>query len=308
VLNESLPEYALTLALGAWKYAHWTMPGRAQMGDRKLVPIGVSGPADAAHLLTRPELSSPKPDAHKYSRGLCAIIGGEMPGAAVLSCKAAMHAGAGYAKLLGDSGDVAVPADLVVDRKSLDVALEDKRINALLIGPGLGRGDAASARLNTALRMGSPAVLDADALMLLKPEMLSKGGAYIATPHEGELAQLCRSFAIIASSKRERAVALAKTSGMIIVAKGPDTIIAAPDGRLALAKAASSWLSTAGTGDVLAGVAVSRLATGVDPFDAACEAVWLHSEAARLIGVAFTATELAGKVADAYAACLKEQV
>lgn len=306
LLNHNLPDYSLTLALGAWKYAHWTMPGCAQMGERKLVQIGVICLADSAQLLTRPTLPAPPSNAHKYIRGLCAVIGGDMPGAAVLSCEAAMHAGAGYVKFLGENTNTVVPADLVVDRRNLDIALGDKRINALLVGPGLGRGDHAEAKLQTALRQHRNVVCDADALMLLAPEMLAESGKYIATPHEGELNQLCRSFAVISTSKREKASALAKASGMVIIAKGPDTIIAAPDGRLTIARPASSWLSTAGTGDVLAGIAASRLATGLKPFAAACQAVWLHSEAARLAGPAFTATELAGKVADAYAACLKE--
>ena len=93
-------------------------------------------------------------------------------------------------------------------------------------------------------------------------------------------------------------------SGLVVAAEGPDTVIAAPDGRLACAQRASSWLSVAGTGDVLAGAIASRLATGLDPFDAACQGVWLHSEAARLAGPAFTAGALARAVPEALAACL----
>ncbi|MEY4720309.1 MAG: hypothetical protein RIQ46_34, partial [Pseudomonadota bacterium] len=127
----------------------------------------------------------------------------------------------------------------------------------------------------------------------------------VATPHEGELATLEAAFGCPGSGSRvDRALALAKASGMVVVAKGPDTVIAAPDGRVACAVRASSWLSTAGTGDVLAGVIASRLATGVDPFAAACEGVWLHGEAARLCGPAFAAGQLASAVQGAYAACL----
>ena len=147
-------------------------------------------------------------------------------------------------------------------------------------------------------------MLDADALVLLMPEMLPKGVSAIAAPHEGELETLCRAFAVVAGTKRERATALARASGMVIVAKGPDTIVAAPDGALFLAEPATSWLSTAGTGDVLAGLIASRLATGAAPLDAACEGVWLHGEAARLSGPAFTAGDLARAVPAALAACL----
>jgi len=124
----------------------------------------------------------------------------------------------------------------------------------------------------------------------------------LATPHDGELETLCRSFGIIAEGRRARAQALAKVSGMVVLAKGPDSIVAAPDGRLALGTPAPSWLSVAGTGDVLAGIAASRMATGSDPFNAACEALWLHGAAARRAGAAFTPTQLAQRVSEALAA------
>ena len=103
---------------------------------------------------------------------------------------------------------------------------------------------------------------------------------------------------------KEASIARAKASGMVVVAKGPDTVIAAPDGALFLAEAVTSWLSTAGTGDVLAGLVASRLATGAAPAAASCDAVWLHAEAARLAGPAFTAGDLARAVPAAMAACL----
>ena len=151
-----------------------------------------------------------------------------------------------------------------------------------------------------------PTVLDADALMLLTPRLLAERSApLIATPHEGELAALERAFACDGTgSKPERAAALAAASGMVIVAKGPDTVVAAPDGRLACAPRGSSWLSVAGTGDVLAGTIASRLASGAEPFAAACEGVWLHGEAARLCSPPFTAGQLARTIPAAYATCL----
>jgi NAD(P)H-hydrate repair Nnr-like enzyme with NAD(P)H-hydrate dehydratase domain len=128
--------------------------------------------------------------------------------------------------------------------------------------------------------------------------------ALVLTPHEGELGQLLEAFGIAAEGKVERARALAAAVGGVVVAKGPDTVIAAPDGRTVLAPSPTSWLSVAGTGDVLAGIAASRLATGAEPYAAACEAAWLHGEAARLAGPVFTASELARRVAQAYAAAL----
>jgi len=304
MLNEGLPDYHLTLALGAWKPAHWSLPGRLKMGQLRLVPIGIAPVAGAAQLVEKPRLAAPVADSHKYRRGLLAVVAGAMPGAALLAASAAQRSGAGYVKLLAEKPLAAAPPDLVCDGAPLAAALSDNRIAAVLIGPGLGRDSAARARLAATLAAQHPMVLDADALMLLGPRMLPQGASALATPHDGELAQLAKAFGITAPSRRDLALGLAKASGMVIIAKGPDTLVAAPNGRLAIAAPAPTWLSVAGTGDVLAGIAASRLAAGSDPFTAACEAVWLHGEAARKAGAAFAASQLAERVSEALAACL----
>jgi len=306
LLNEGLPSFDLTVALGAWKFAHVLMPASATSGELRLVEIGVDAVEPAAQLVTRPRVSSPGAAAHKYARGLLALVAGKMPGAALLACEAGQGAGAGYVKLFVDERPPNAPFDLVVDEGALTDVLTDDRNTAILCGPGLGRDGKAREKLTIALADPVPVVLDADALVLLRPRLLAeRQAATIATPHEGELASLERSFDCEGSgSKVERAAALAQASGMVIVAKGPDTVIAGPDGRLACAHRASSWLSTAGTGDVLAGAIASRVAAGVPAFEAACEGVWLHGEAARLCAPAFSASELASRVPDALAACL----
>lgn len=304
-LNAWLPAYDLTLALGVWKYAHWLMPSCIAMGQRRLVPIGVGAVDGAAYLVAKPHFAPPAPDAHKYSRGLALVAAGDMPGATLLACAAAMRGGAGYVKLVSDPAPAQRPPELVADTGPLDQALEDPRIGAVLTGPGMGRSPAMRERLQVVLGGSGPLVLDADALVLLKPEMLEgHERPLVATPHEGELEKLATAYGIDETSKLHTARVLARASGMVIVAKGPDTIVAAPDGRVAIARAASSWLSVAGTGDVLAGLIVSRLATDAEPFAAACEAVWLHGEAARLAGPVFTAAELVDRIPAAYAACL----
>ena len=303
LLNDRLPGFDVTLALGAWKFAHWCLPGRALMGVKRLVPIGVDAVEGAAQLVTQPKLSAPALDAHKYTRGLAAIVGGAMPGAATLSAMSAQRAGAGYVKLFADDHGLHDPG-LVCDAQPLANALSDKRIAALLVGPGLGRDPVAANRLEDALGARLPSVLDADALVLLRPGMVAKDQPILATPHDGELETLCSSFSVIAEGRRDRALAVARASGMVVLAKGPDTVIAAPDGRMRLAPPAPSWLSVAGSGDVLAGIAVSRMANGSDPFDAACEAVWLHGEAARNSGTAFTAEGLARSVSHALGRCM----
>jgi hydroxyethylthiazole kinase-like uncharacterized protein yjeF len=299
----AVPRYDLTLALGAWKWAHWTMPAAARMGARRLVEIGIEDLRDAGHLIARPHLAAPSADAHKYRRGLVAVVGGAMPGAAALAAIAAQHAGAGYVKLLAERAPLGLPHSVVLDDRPLADALSDHRIAAILCGPGLGRDKAARARLEAVLECGWPAVLDADALMLVERADLPNAGQVVLTPHDGELAKLATTIGVANSGKRPTATAIADVTGVTVIAKGADTFVAAP-GRIAVAPPASTWLSTAGTGDVLAGIVASRLATGVEPFAAAAEAVWLHGEAARLAGAAFSADDLAGRVAAAYAAAL----
>ena len=305
LLNPGLPEFDLTLGLGAWKFAHFLMPASAVMGELRLIDIGVEPVPGAAAAVARPSLCAPAADAHKYRRGLLAVVGGEMPGAAVLACQAAQGAGAGYVRLFADALPLA-PADLVVNPGELSEVLTDDRNTAILAGPGLGRSGRARERLAIALADPVPAVVDADALLLLgKRQLAERSAPLVATPHEGELGALEATFGCAgAGSKVDRAAALARASGMVIVAKGPDTVIAAPDGRLACAPRGSSWLSVAGTGDVLAGAIASRLACGIEPFTAACQGVWLHGEAARLCLAPFTASQLAGMIPRAYAACL----
>jgi hydroxyethylthiazole kinase-like uncharacterized protein yjeF len=303
LLNERLPEFDLTLCLGAWKFAHWKLPARRIMGAKRLVPIGVDPTPGAAQLVGRPNLAPPGDEAHKYSRGLCLVIAGAMPGASLLSCQAAMRAGAGYVQLASEAPSHADP-DLVIQTDPLKRVLDDRRIDALLVGPGLGRDSAAAERLGFALQSRKPCVIDADALILLKPDMIASDAQVLLTPHDGELESLCRSFSVVAKGRQDRAQALAKASGAVVLAKGPDSVIADLEGRIALVPPASSWLSVAGSGDVLAGIAVSRMAAGSDAFGAACEAAWLHGAAARLSEAPFTASQLAHGVQSAYAAAL----
>lgn len=299
-LNDGLPDYHLTIALGAWKPAHFLMPAMARMGELRLVDIGCGVGEDAGHVIRRPRFDAPAADAHKYRRGLLGVVACAMPGAAVLAATAAQGAGAGYVKVLCDA-PLAVPIPVPMDLVCARADFSDERIGALLVGPGLGRDAGAHFLLADALGAGRPTVLDADGCHLLSKGM----AATIATPHEGELAVLERHFDSRGEDKITRARNLAQASGMVIVAKGPDTIVAAPDGRWAAAARASSWLSTAGTGDVLAGAIASRLATGAEPFAAACEGVWLHGEAARITPPPFSAGELAKSIAKAYRACLQ---
>lgn len=305
LLGDELPEYDLTIALGAWKFAHWLMPAMARMGERRLVPIGVERVEGAATLLGRPHFAAPEADAHKYTRGLVLVVGGGMVGASMLACEGAIRAGAGAVRLTSTHPHPAAPADVVLKEQPLDELLADKRTHAVLVGPGLGLDDGASGRLSMVLRADLPTVVDADALTLLRPDMIAgREAPLIFTPHAGEMERLTRNFATGGEGKVARAKALASATAAVVVSKGPDTVIAAPDGRVVLAPSPTSWLAIAGTGDVLSGAAASRLAAAHDPFAAACEAVWLHGEAARLSGPAFLASDLARNISGAYVAAL----
>ena len=306
ILNDTLPIHDLTIALGAWKFAHWMMPAMQLMGEKRLVPIGVAQDWNMSQLAERPLLAAPEPDAHKYSRGLLAVIGGEMPGAAVLAARAAMHGGAGYVKLYAEGDQPAVPPDLVVVKEKLAELLADERLSAVLIGPGLGRSQAARDRLAWVLGCDVPTVCDADALHLLTPDMIEgRLSPLIVTPHAGELEVLGQTFGSVGLDRIEQVSDLAEALEGVVVAKGPDTMLAAPAIPVTIMPPASSWLSTAGTGDVLAGLIASRLAVGMEsPIGIALEGCWLHREAARLAGEAFSAAQLVEQVPAAYRALL----
>jgi hydroxyethylthiazole kinase-like uncharacterized protein yjeF len=230
---------------------------------------------------------------------MVAVVAGQMAGASALAATAAARGGAGYVKLIGAQALVDTPHAIVRGRHD---ALEDRRINCVLIGPGLGRGDGSAETVIQSLAHRHAVVLDADALHHIgNIGFDALPDRAILTPHAGEFAAL---FPDISGTAIERARAAAQVAKAVVVLKGPSTIISAPDGRACVADRATSWLSTAGTGDVLAGLCAARLASGGDPFDAACEAVWLHGEAARRAGPAFIADDLLRNISAAIGMCL----
>lgn len=302
---DGMPAWGCTIALGAWKRAHWSGESAAKCGTLRLVDIGIADTGTGESVSGKPKLARPAWDAHKYRRGLVGLVPGAMPGASVLAARAAMGAGAGYVKLLADGPTAAPPPDLVVETGDLARLLEDDRLGAVLIGPGLGRDEAARMRLLAVLGSGNRLVVDADALHLLDDDLLEGADTsqIVVTPHEGELTKLCNSLGIEAESKRQCAIALHQRTGLTVLAKGPDTLVA-HGGGVTYFPEGVSWLSVAGSGDVLAGIIASRLAGGADPATAASEGVWLHHGAARAAGVAFSASALARAVPSAYAALL----
>jgi hydroxyethylthiazole kinase-like uncharacterized protein yjeF len=275
-----VPRFDMTVTFGALKPAHRLMPALMYGGRVVLADIGIAVETSWREI-ARPILGGVSPVAHKYSRGMVAIVAGEMPGAAALAATAAARMGAGYVGLDAREPVANVPASVVQGQKR---DLSDKRIGAVLVGPGLGRNKRLFTR---ALLSRRPLVIDGDALRLLD---LRDGKGAILTPHEGEFEAL---FGKLPGSKAERAAEAARRSGAVVVYKGPDTIVAAPDGQLGFAPPAPAWLATAGTGDVLAGMIAALRCRGWDPFYAAKAAVWLHGRAAEIAGPRMIADDLA---------------
>jgi NAD(P)H-hydrate epimerase len=184
------------------------------------------------------------------------------------------------------------------DTKTFVDMVEERRVAAVLIGPGLGEGTlAAREKVLAILRTGKPAVLDADALSLFEEtERLlfdTVEGPVILTPHEGEFRRLFPDLAGDAElTKVERARKAAERARAVVLLKGHDSAIAGPDGRVAINANAPAWLATAGSGDVLAGFAGALVAQGMPAFEAACAACWLHGEAAASIGPGLVADDL----------------
>ena len=291
----------VTVALGALKPGHLVGTGAAASGHIVLVDIGVPVTTGRS-TIAPPRLERLAGGLQKFSRGMVAVVGGGKPGASLLAATAAMHGGAGYVTLAEERVDGTSPHALVrrtvADTGALATMLGDERIGAVAVGPGLGRGDRAEALLDVALASPRDLVIDADALSLLGREVgtrvaTDRRQVYL-TPHGGEFDRL---FGEGGGNKIDRTVAAAAATGATILHKGATTVIATPDGAVNVLASATPWLSTAGTGDVLAGLLAARHArrTG-DPLCAANEAVWLHAVAAGLAGPAFIADDVVARL------------
>jgi len=226
---------------------------------------------------------------HKWSRGSVTILAGPMPGAARLAAMAARRAGAGHVSVLApDPAAFAAEAGLVLlAAADLATALAETRRLVWLVGPG--GGPAAAASLPALLAAGKTVVADADALCHAD----ALRGVALITPHEGEFTRL---FGLIGEDRIAAVRAAAVRLGAVVLLKGPTTVIASPDGQVVLNANAPAWLATAGTGDVLAGVAAAWLAQGTTPFQAACAAAWITGDVAARLGPGMIAEDLAARI------------
>ncbi len=301
------PAALLTVTFVRRKPGHLLLPGRSLCGETVCADIGL--PEAVLDRLT-PRCFHNEPglwrlkrltaEDHKYTRGTVTVCGGAvMTGAARLAAAAARRAGAGLVTLAAEQAEAYRGGEpgLIVDGDPLATLLEDRRRQVWVCGPGLGQA-AARRILPALLAAGRTVVLDADGLTAQAGRLAGLQGVAVMTPHAGEFARL---FGDPGTDRLAAARAAAAQTGGVVVLKGSDTIIAAPDGRAAINDNAPPWLGTAGSGDVLSGIVAAMLAQGLAPFEAAAAAVWLHGEAGRIAGEGLIAEDLLTALAPALA-------
>lgn len=311
------PNCRLTVTFFRPKPAHFIEPARSRCGTLVVVDIGIpksilpaiaptvalNGPEIWASLIPRPDISD-----HKYTRGHALIFGGtQMTGAARLAARAARRVGTGLLTIACSPEAASIYAidqagaivKSVADTDAFAHLTTDPRVAAVLVGPGAGIVDATRSRALAPRASGKPTVLDADALSVFQsmPERLFDrlDATCLLTPHEGEFRRLFPDLSTedaLASGRLARARAAAVRANAILLFKGSDTVIAAPDGRAILSPFGPPTLATGGTGDVLAGIAVGLMAQGMGAFEAAAAACWLQAEAARGFGPGLIAEDL----------------
>lgn len=343
-LGEYIVEAECTVTFFRKKPGHLLAPGRAYCGEVVVADIGIPAKVlediEPCIWLNAPDLwgqTFPVLDpscwtpAHKYTRGHALVVSGPVfqSGAARLAARGALRIGAGLVTVASPTSALpenaahltAIMLRPCPSARVLSEILDDKRKNAVVVGPGAGVGEETRELVIAALKSGAACVLDADAMTSFAqgpqdgagsvgfgftgaaratsnhPETLfnairaNETRPVVLTPHEGEFKRLFPDLADM-PSKLERARAAAMVSGAVVVLKGPDTVIARPDGCAAINANAPPTLATAGSGDVLAGFIGGLLAQGMPPFEAACAAVWLHGECANTFGPGLIAEDL----------------
>jgi len=289
------PQAELTVTFFRLKPGHLLYPGRGHCGEILLRDIGLP---DSVLDSIQPQsfrnnpalwfLPGRSPTGHKYSAGDVTVLCGTMPGAARLACAAARRAGAGMVTLLAEAPFIPPEAGLIVRADRLENLLTDERRKVWVCGPGLGIAQA-GAKLALLIQAGKKIVADADALTACAGAPGKLAGVTVITPHAGEFT---RVFGPISDDKLTAVRDAARQTGAVTLLKGPDTIIAAPDGRVAINNNAPAWLATGGTGDVLAGIIAALLAQDMPAFEATCAAVWYHGAAATQAGPGMIAEDL----------------
>ena len=307
----------VTITFFRKKPAHVLLPGKSYCGEIVLADTGIS--AAVLDVIkprlwenSKPLLPRPAMIGHKFNRGHAVIISGGkfQTGASRLAAQACLQSGAGLVTLVGSADALAVHANHLTAVMLAEIEgpmalgnfLSDGRINSVCIGPAAGIGEATKQLVQITLMSQAHVVLDADALtsFMNNPAELfdwikrKSSGSVVMTPHAGEFSRL---FGTAVGGKIDRAKRAAEQSGAIVILKGSDTVIAHPDGRAVVNTNAPPSLATAGSGDVLAGILTGLLAQNMDPYAAACGAVWLHGDTANAFGQNhFTSEDMVQKI------------
>jgi NAD(P)H-hydrate epimerase len=304
-----------TIALAARKPGHLLQPGRTRAGLVEIADIGIAAQPGAITFANGPALwmhafPQLRATGHKYDRGHALIVSGgpAHTGAARLAARGALRSGAGLVSVVTSARALAVHAAHLTaimmrvcdDPDEFSDLLTDDRFNTLVLGPALGVGEATRSWVEAALEADRATVLDADALTSFAGEadalaaLIDPGreAPVVLTPHDGEFSRLFGKEAAAEPSRLVRARLASEWMGAIVVLKGPDTVIASPDGRAAINENGSAHLATAGTGDVLCGFVAGLLAQGMPGFEAAAAAVWLHAAAAERFGPGLVSEDL----------------
>ena len=308
------PQAALTVTFHRKKHAHVLVPGRELCGEIVVADIGLGAPPTDAALfendpaLWRDRLAWPDVASHKHARGRMIVVSGEgaSTGAARLAARAGLRIGAGLVTLLSPPDAVLVNGAHLeaVMLKPFDTDLEIEeaasQVDAAVIGPAAGVNESTVSNLFALARTGAGLVIDADALTVFKDDpdelfqVLDRDD--VLTPHPGEFERVFKGLLASSPERITAARKAAERAGAVVLLKGSDTVVAAPDGRAVVNGNGSPWLATAGSGDVLAGFIGGLIAQGLDSFDAACAATWMHSEAAAAFGPGLISEDLPGLV------------
>lgn len=301
----------LTVTFHRRKRAHALVEGRGACGEIVVADIGL-WPVESADLFENdPELWGrrfpwPAMDAHKHSRGRLKVVSGEAwsTGAARLAARGALRIGAGAVTVLSPPGALAVNAAhleavmLAPFETETELAAAAEQSEVVIIGPAAGVGEATALNLQALARTGSALVVDADALTSFRhdPEALFAclDRDDVLTPHPGEFERIFPGLLTKSPERVSAAREAARRAGAVVLLKGGDTVVAAPDGRAAVTLNGAPWLATAGSGDVLAGFIGGLIAQGMDSFEAACAGAWIHAECGARHGPGLIAEDLPG--------------
>ncbi|GAA3726713.1 NAD(P)H-hydrate dehydratase [Gordonia hankookensis] len=290
-VHDPAVQATITVTFGAPRNAH--LLAAPQCGRVEVIDIGIDrfgpsdGPAPRLSVLADDDVAGlwpvPGPDDDKYSQGVVGVIAGSAryPGAAILATGAAVSATSGMTRYVGTAADEVVSHyPEVVAARTLDDA---GRVQAWVVGPGMGTDDDALAVLRTVLETDLPVLVDADGLTLVAahPELVADRRApTLLTPHAGEYARLAGDD--VGADRLQAAAGLAAKWQVTVLLKGRITLVADPSGDVLGNDAGSSWAATAGAGDVLSGIAGALMASGLTPSLAGAAAARVHGHAADL--------------------------